>query len=149
MAQHTASEGNFLKKKIQIGGSASGMINYSPSQTVFHHDDISEEKRKRKAEVRAFAKQDKLVQKESTWNKSTHPNNPLVERRKMENFVKDRCECFVFLPYINSTLVSFPSDISQRELFSIIIDRNYFPRQTHRRSIRAVNFIYPLRNLKR
>ena len=88
---NTSNPREFLKKKIQIGGSESGLINYSAKQTVFHHDDISEEKRARKADVRRWAKQDKLIEKHSSWNKSTHPNNPLMERRTMENFVKDRC----------------------------------------------------------
>lgn len=91
MSSNDKPERSFLKKKIQIGGSSSGLINYTASQTVFHHDDISAEKRKRKEDVRAYAKQDTLVRKESPWDKSTHPNNPLVERRAMENFVKDRC----------------------------------------------------------
>lgn len=98
MSQYDAKpESNFLKKKIQIGGASSGLINYTAGQTVFHHDDISQDKRNRKAEVRAFAKQDKLTQKHSSWDKSTHPNNRLVERRTMENFINDRCKHIVCL----------------------------------------------------
>lgn len=80
----------FLKKKIQIG-SSTGILNYSANQVVFHHDDISEEKRSRKQDVRAWAKQDALVQSRKDWNKSTDPQNPICERRTRENFVADRC----------------------------------------------------------
>lgn len=72
------------------------MINYTAGQTVFHHDDISEKKRARKADVRAFAKQDMLTQKTKSWNKSTHPNNPIMERRTMENFVNDRSGAYQY-----------------------------------------------------
>jgi hypothetical protein len=81
---------DFLKKKIQIG-SSSGLVNFTARQTVFHHDDVSPEKRARRSEVRAWAKQDALVTVQSGWNKSTDPQNPVCERRKMENFANDRC----------------------------------------------------------
>jgi hypothetical protein len=80
---------DYLKKKIQIG-SSNGLINYTPSQTVFHHDEINTEKRERKRDVKAWVKQDKLVLSKHEWNRSTDPNTIICERRTMENFVKDR-----------------------------------------------------------
>lgn len=99
MAEQDRLQTGYLKKKIQIGGSASGLINYTPGQTVFHHDDISADRRARKVEVREWAKQDKLVQEKASWNKSTHPYNPLMERRAMENYVKDRCKLVISNKY--------------------------------------------------
>lgn len=107
MSQTSGKSGpEYLKKKIQIGGRSSGLLNYTASQNVFHHDDISAEKRARKAEVCAFAKQDQLIQRQPSWNKSTDPENPLVERRTMENFVKDRCKK-VLLECISAELTDF------------------------------------------
>jgi hypothetical protein len=88
---HTKTHSDFLKKKIVIGA-VTGAVNFNSSQTVFHHDDISSEKRKRKHDVRTWVKQDALIKKHSDWNNSTDPENPICERRTRENFVKDRCK---------------------------------------------------------
>ncbi len=80
----------YLKKKIVIG-SAAGIVNFPARQAVFHHDEIAPEKRLRKQEVKAWVKQDKLIQEHLGWNNSTDTHNPVCERRTMENFVNDRC----------------------------------------------------------
>jgi hypothetical protein len=120
---HGNSGPSYLKKKIQIGGSSSGLINYMPGQTVFHHDDISDQKRNRKSDVRVWAKQDKLVEKNSAWDKSTHPHNPLVERRTMENHVKDRGGAYLYNYRAETLPPSNPAPIDQSTKFHISIQQ--------------------------
>jgi hypothetical protein len=85
---------HFLKKKIQIGSCAGGgNVNFSKKEAVFHHDTITPERRARKEEVRAWAKQDALIRRHSSWNYSTDPQVPICVRKSMQNFVNDRCKC--------------------------------------------------------
>lgn len=85
----------FLKSKIQIGNSK-GPIQYGPAQSVFHHDDVPENKRLRKEEVLQWASSKILDPNRSAWNKSNDPNNPVCVRRQMENHVKDRSHQFAY-----------------------------------------------------
>jgi hypothetical protein len=83
----------FLKKKIQIGSCAGGgNVTFSKKEAVFHHDTITPDRRARKEEVRAWAKQDALVRRRSSWNPSTDPQVPICVRESMKNFVHDRCK---------------------------------------------------------
>lgn len=81
----------FLRTKIQIGN-CKGPINYPSTQNVFHHDDVPEPARIRKEEVLNYKKSRILEQLTvpDQWSKSTKINKPVVERRQMENHVKDR-----------------------------------------------------------
>jgi hypothetical protein len=90
-------EGNndYLKAKIQIGNSK-GPYNYNRSQTVFHHDDVPVSKRIRKEQVKEWAKSKILDPNRSDWQKSTHPNKPVVERRSMENHDHDRSHQYAY-----------------------------------------------------
>lgn len=80
---------DYLKSRIQVGN-GKGPINYPLKQTVFHHDDIPTEKRKRREEVLEWSKSKVLQLNHHEWSKSTHPNKPVIERRTMENHVHDR-----------------------------------------------------------
>lgn len=79
----------YLKAKIQIGN-VQGPITYNLGQTVFHHDDIPEPKRARRNEVKAWTKPRTLAIDRGSWNKSTDLNRPVIERRQMENYARDR-----------------------------------------------------------
>mmetsp|Transcript_24160 Transcript_24160/g.33132 ORF Transcript_24160/g.33132 Transcript_24160/m.33132 type:complete len:318 (+) Transcript_24160:24-977(+) len=79
----------YLKATIKIG-SSKGPISYSHNQTVFHHDDIPEQKRLRRNEIKNFLKSRILSVDKDTWNKSNQIEKPVYESRKMENFVHDR-----------------------------------------------------------
>jgi hypothetical protein len=105
---------NYLRAKIQIGN-AKGTSTFAPNQTVFHHDDISEEKRKRVQEVKKFAHPNVAGNNEIEWNKSSKVNSKLVERRTRENFVQDRSNSYQYnyraetLPAPNPQLGEKPS----------------------------------------
>lgn len=89
---------NYLKSKIQIGTVHSGNINYQANQTVFHHDDINVNARKRKNEVKAWLKHQQQQENTNTsshspsneWNLSTKIHQKICERKTRENFVLDR-----------------------------------------------------------
>eukprot|EP01036_Dinobryon_divergens_P034689 gene34689-44861_t len=85
----------FLKSKIQIGSSR-GPISYLHNQTVFHHDDISEQKRLRRNEIKSFLSSKILGSEADPWSKSTKVEKPLCENRRMENFVADRSAPFQY-----------------------------------------------------
>ena len=80
---------DFARAKIQIG-SCKGPVSYKLKQTVFHHDDIPEDKRARRNEIKAWTKSTTLSSERPNWTKSTDPGKPVVERRQMENFERDR-----------------------------------------------------------
>lgn len=77
----------FLHAKNRIGQGEK--VNYGSNRTVFRREDLDDRVVARKDEVVTFAKGEKFSNHKS-WNKSTHLNNPLCERKKMENFVNDR-----------------------------------------------------------
>lgn len=83
----------FLKSRIQIGNNK-GPVNYPAKQTVFHHDDVPADKRKRKEDILDWKKSKILDLNSHSWNKSTHTNKPVLERRTMENHVNDRSHQF-------------------------------------------------------
>lgn len=105
---------SYLRAKIQIGN-ARGGTNFAPNQTVFHHDDISEEKRKRVQEVKKFARPNVAGNNDIDWNPSSKVNSKLVERRTRENFVFDRSNTYQYnyraetLPNPNPTPEDKPS----------------------------------------
>jgi hypothetical protein len=80
---------SYLKSKIQVGNSK-GPLNFPNKQTVFHHDDVPIDKRKRKEDIIDWKKSKVLDPTYQNWNKSTHPNHPVIERRTMENHINDR-----------------------------------------------------------
>jgi hypothetical protein len=84
----------YLHARIQIGNSK-GPIQYEQKQNVFHHDDVPEHKRKRKEEVKEYARR-KILDGSAQWNISNKPIKPLVERRTMENHAKDRSNLFQY-----------------------------------------------------
>ncbi len=84
----------YLHSRIQIGNSK-GPIQYELKQTVFHHDDVPEHKRKRKEEVKEYARR-KILDDSPQWTISNKPNKPIMERRTMENHVKDRSHQFQY-----------------------------------------------------
>lgn len=84
----------YLHSRIQIGNSK-GPIQYELKQTVFHHDDVPKHKRTRKEEVKEYARR-KILDGPSQWNISNKPNKPIMERRTMENHVKDRSHQYQF-----------------------------------------------------
>lgn len=88
------SRNGYLRAKIQIGN-ARGNISFGATQTVFHHDDINENKRIRKEEVKSWAKPSILAPK-SQWNQTIVTNEPFMERRTTENFVHDRSRPFQY-----------------------------------------------------
>lgn len=88
-SKSSSGKHEFLRSKIQIGN-VKGPVSYTQSQTVFHHDDIPETKRIRRNEVKAWAKSKLLSAETPSWNKSSHPQQPVVVRRQAENYCKDR-----------------------------------------------------------
>lgn len=79
----------YIKAKIQIGNSK-GPTSYKRQQAVFHHDDIPENRRERRLEVRSWLKEDVLSVASPKWQKSTDAQVPVCERRRMENYDHDR-----------------------------------------------------------
>jgi hypothetical protein len=80
---------DFLKARIQVGNNK-GPINFPSKQTVFHHDDVPADKRRRKEEILDWKKSKILDPTYKNWSKSTATDKPVIERRSMENHVKDR-----------------------------------------------------------
>jgi hypothetical protein len=85
----------FLKSKIRVGSCKTMTIDYKYNQQVFHKDDVPKVKRERKEEVLEWARS-KLLDEYKPWNKSTMVNKPVVEHRKMENFVRDRSNAYIY-----------------------------------------------------
>ena len=85
----------YLHAKIQIGNSK-GPITYKLKQTVFHHDDIPDDKRKRHGEIKNWLKSKILTEETPQWNKSSYVFVPECERRTMENHVNDRSNAFQY-----------------------------------------------------
>ena len=79
----------YLKAQIRIGN-AKGPTTYKLKQPVFHHDDITDERRARRAEVRTWLRKDVLTVAAPSWQKSSHAGVPVCERRNMENYSQDR-----------------------------------------------------------
>lgn len=106
----------YLKAKIQIGSSA-GPVSFQLAQTVFHHDDVPVRSRIRTEAVKDWKRSKILDTNRSVWNKSSHPNNPVCERRQMENFTSDRSRAFQY-NYRAETLDSLkqvePLDVSTK-----------------------------------
>lgn len=118
----TRTRSDFLKKKIVIG-TVTGVVNFNSSQTVFHHDDIGVEKRKRTHEVKTWVKQDALIKQHKDWNISTDPENPICERRTRENFVKDRSRTYEVNFRAETLMPAIPELIDNPSKFHISIQR--------------------------
>ncbi len=85
----------YLKAKIQIGN-CKGPVSYKLEQTVFHHDDIPDDRRQRHNEINHWLKSKLLSEDRPAWKKTTDPGNPVCERRRMENFANDRSTAFQY-----------------------------------------------------
>ena len=85
----------YLRARIQIGN-AKGAHSFAPHQTVFHHDDITEDKRKRVQEVKAFSRPNLAGVNHREWNKSSLVPRKLAERRTAENFDHDRSHAYQY-----------------------------------------------------
>lgn len=92
MASHSST--GFLKAKIQIGNTK-GPLDYQLKQTVFHHDDVPQQRRVRVEEVKEYARR-KILDETPTWSKSSKPEKLVCERRTMENYAKDRSHQFTY-----------------------------------------------------
>ena len=94
MAQSNQSSTGYLKAKIQIGN-CKGPTDYSLNQTVFHHDDVPKDRRKRVEEIKEYARK-KILDEAPTWSKSSKPEKPVCERRSMENYAQDRSHQYTY-----------------------------------------------------
>eukprot|EP01041_Mallomonas_annulata_P011554 gene11554-24166_t len=84
-----------LTAKLQIG-SVKGPLSYKPGQTVFHHDDISVEKRNRKNEVKEWSKSKLLSADQKSWNPSVDLEKKICQKPTHVNFVKDRNSAYEY-----------------------------------------------------
>ncbi len=85
----------YLRAKIKIGN-CKGPVSYNLDQTVFHHDDIPEDRRVRHTEIKHWLKSNLLSDDRPGWHKSTDAGVPVCERRKMENFANDRSNAYQY-----------------------------------------------------
>lgn len=84
-----------MRAKIKIGN-CKGPVSYNLNQTVFHHDDIPDDRRQRHTEIKHWLKSKVLSEERSGWQKSTDAGNPVCVRRTMENFANDRSNAFQY-----------------------------------------------------
>lgn len=140
-------ERKILRAKIQIG-SVKGPLTYKPQQTVFHHDDISVEKRNRKNEIKAFVSPNLLSAERGDWDISNHVEKKLYVKKHGENFARDRSNPYIYnyraevLPPKNIPPIEKPSkfqvttqlESQVKEILDIRqedpINRGIFPRMT-------------------
>ena len=71
-------------------------MSYKPQQIVFHKDDIPEEKRNRKNEVKQWAQSNLLSAEQPSWNKSTANQRPVWDKKKFEILRQDRSNAFQY-----------------------------------------------------
>ncbi len=80
----------YLKARIRVG-SCKNPIQYKQSVQVFHHDDIPKWSRQRADEVREWASSKILkIEKNPRWNVQCKLDRPVMERKSMTNYAKDR-----------------------------------------------------------
>mmetsp|Transcript_9737 Transcript_9737/g.9819 ORF Transcript_9737/g.9819 Transcript_9737/m.9819 type:complete len:334 (+) Transcript_9737:111-1112(+) len=95
MNSEITKERKHLVAKIQIG-SAKGAITYNPNQTVFHPDDINEEKRRRKSEIKEYLQSKILNSDKRPWTDSVAVDNKACIRTNYQNFDHDRSNAYQY-----------------------------------------------------
>jgi len=80
----------FLQSKFQIG-SRKGPINYGHTETVFHPDDISAEKKANRDDIMQYKKKSVLGDSKPQWNSSVYVQKKICEDKRIRaNFEHDR-----------------------------------------------------------